>query len=718
MKKPAGVVLALLIAFLATTTLVLKIQTRALSFCQVSSATLISSDDHFTVTVSLQSVYQSAVPTLTFDMPQSLPARLNLVGSAFAIDLPDSLAKRPTTVMIDYVPVTQVNEADLVIAHYDTHANKWLPLPTAIDPVNHTAVTTIEHAGQYALVWLQAIRPLPNNAVIVDDQDEGFARYGHVLGWHSVSGSENHFYLGHMYWTSSTQTTLDNYAIWTPTLASDPYEVYAFIDWDYATTERARYQIVHNGQTTVYTLSQNDYYAEWVSLGVYNFGSDSASNYVRLEDVTGESEPDKQVGFDAIGFVLNKAYLPITLRGYSPLPMKSKSGVHLGSRQDNWPSNTLSRIGDNADSGIWPRAVVVQSNQLYYLDRRPPDQGNGLCQIAQARVREGDLYDYLTKAQRNGVKVVIRIVPSPGNFEDWNNPSLEHILRASTIPASGDYCDGESEFVRAIDDIAIEMDEIYKLNVRRGWNPANFFFEPANEPNSEWYSDWDDPEAQERIRTADAWADMNDYFSALYDHVNQEFPEADILVLTPPMAQGNFAETKRFASCAPMKVSPTSLETGYDWMATTFTAKNDGYSWHNYWRQGREAWVSVGEPCPASEHIFQYFPQWLQDLITSGDKPSFITEADLFSPCQESDNPIQDKDEQFDETQESLWQFVFQEQGADSTIAWLLTEHPYSVKDACPTGLVNYEEIKWHQAYIADGSERAWFWPWWSRSEE
>lgn len=155
-------------------------------------------------------------------------------------------------------------------------------------------------------------------------------------------------------------------------------------------------------------------------------------------------------------------------------------------------------------------------------------------------------------------------------------------------------------------------------------------------------------------------------------------------------------------------------QSGYDFMQTTFAAKRDGYSWHNYWRRDKENWKILGEPCPDSEHVSQYFPNWLKTVITVGGKPAFVTEADLFSPCQESDNPIKDKDLQAAETAQSLWWFTSEEQGADYVIAWLLTEYPYStVKDCHKGGLVDYEEIRWHQAYEND-IERIWFKPWWS----
>jgi hypothetical protein len=69
----------------------------------------------------------------------------------------------------------------------------------------------------------------------------------------------------------------------------------------------------------VYTVNQNSYYAEWVSLGAHDFGSVPASNYVRLEDVTGEIYLSRRVGFDAIGFVPPfKIYLPLVLKNWPP----------------------------------------------------------------------------------------------------------------------------------------------------------------------------------------------------------------------------------------------------------------------------------------------------------------------------------------------------------------------------------------------------------------
>jgi hypothetical protein len=52
-------------------------------------------------------------------------------------------------------------------------------------------------------------------------------------------------------------------------------------------------------------------------------------------------------------------------------------------------------------------------------------------------------------------------------------------------------------------------------------------------------------------------------------------------------------------------------------------------------------------------------------------------------------------------------------------MAWLLTESvpDHSQVPDCHNGLLNYEEIKWHEAYETDGSEHLWFPLWWLRQE-
>ncbi len=609
--------------------------------------------------------------------------------------------------------------------YYDPVADKWLPLPTQLDTTSHLVTATTNQAGQFALIARSAITSLPSNAVIVDDLNAGFAKFGPSATWHEAITSTQDFWAGHMWWTYGQISVRSNYATWTPALNAGLYDVYAFIGSYNTNTNNARYQIVHQGITSLRPISQSAYFAEWVKIGTYYF-ENGAGNYVLLDDVTGESVL-KRIGFDAIGFVPNKVYLPLVLNNYPPI--KSKSGMHLGLRSDDWrppgsPSDFLRRIDGRISGAIWPAVVVVMSDEVYYLDRRPESP----CKIAQARVRVPNLYEYLTEAQRQGVIVLIRLHPSPGNFQDAVNVSPPHELITQpgitpennrdycTDPIPGDEKETAAAYYRAIDDLAEEMNEIYKLNIQKGWNPASFFFIPINEPNREWYAEWYNGNANIKVNQPEAWQAMENYFVALYDYVHSHYP--DVRVLTPPMSQSNFAERKRF-SCEPMALTPEGLS-GYDFMPNTYGSKNDGYAWNNYWFQGRETWAS-GDPCqssPSPHHVFQYFPNWLQTAIQSSSKPTFIAEADLLSPCQADGNPVTSKQDQPTETQASLRAFIAQERGADYVAAWLLTESPHSsLPHGCYTTYPDPQETKWHEAYREDGSERNWFWPFWSQAD-
>ena len=407
-----------------------------------------------------------------------------------------------------------------------------------------------------------------------------------------------------------------------------------------------------------------------------------------------------------------EAYLPLI----SSANIKVISGVHLGNRQSDWntPRDFLFRLKGTAD-GKWPAAIVVLSNQLYSINRSTSSP----CNITGASIRSSVLYAYLTQAITKGTRVVIRIYPSPGNFTDYNSPGSSHTLRSDTIPAGGNYCGGNYTKFRAINDIVAEMNEIYKVNVNQNsWPMESFYFEPANEPNIEWYKIGVTIPAQDNKQ---AWQDMDRYFTAIYDQ--KQSLNSNIRLLTPSMAQNNYGEQYIFGTCQAQSV--VGGGTGYDAMTNTYGVKNDGYSWHNYWRQAQEFWdnsfCSSPTDTPSSDHIFQYFPSSLQTQIVYRVKPIFVTEADLISPCFSPPNAITNKDTQAIAAQESIWRFVSQEYGATYVIAWLLTNQAQDLANGsisptqCTADNGNYE-IAWHEAY-RETDERSWFSQWWLRNE-
>lgn len=684
---------------------------------QTHAAMLTSPNGPTTVTVSLEAT-APITPIISFNVSRTLPTRLSALSKVFAVEGKGFPATHPVTLTILYNPPAGVDEGKLTLTYYDALADKWLPLSTTIDPLNHVATALVALPGQFALVWLPAANPLPPSAVIVDDLDTSkFKRYGDEQGWHAVAGSIEHYYLGHMYWTSNTRTVLDNYAVWTPTLSAGPYQVYAFVPWNNATTQQARYQIVHQGQTAVYTMNQNSYYAEWVSLGTYDFGNAPGSNYVRLEDVTGETYLSRRVGFDAVGFVPPfKVYLPLVLRNWPPPPPpKWWSGMHMGNiNSRDWGDDMLAPF-DPDKNGAWPKIATVLSHQVFSVVRDPVT-----CRITDVTVRNSNLYNYLRKATLQGdTWVIFRIYPSPGNFEEsidplWPDPKTRPsgrtlITEIDKLPGDGSVsqCDGyANDLFRTARDVGDEILAIQRyiaVNESPGSRWQAFGFEPANEPNVEWYSNPEGQEPNPAYYQPESWQAMDQYFANLYDYVHDNAGGLSIRVLTPPMAQNAYAEMRNVTT--PWSPCDKFAFSGYEVMTRTFNSgspKNDGYSWHNYWIKGREAWAG----CPNGQHVSMWFPDIMSTTIRS--RVAVITEADLAPPQLGMENPLTDKDAEPEGAAVSIRDFLYYEPGftANRIAVWLLhDDNPDNVKHT------------WSQAYTPTVGFRAWFTQWWYQDE-
>jgi hypothetical protein len=207
--------------------------------------------------------------------------------------------------------------------HLDRHRSV---LPLATIGVFVVAVVTALSRPAHATVTL------PPSALIVDDAGPGFAKFGPAAYWYQASGTSFNFYGGSTTWTTNVVTDAVNYARWSlPVSATLPmtYDVYAFIPRYHSSTTNARYQVVRGGITDTRAISQNLYYAEWVSLGSHVFEA-SGPNLVELTDSTGEVLNGRRIAFDAIAFVPQLAvitgtpqsYLPVLLGGTAITPMQ------------------------------------------------------------------------------------------------------------------------------------------------------------------------------------------------------------------------------------------------------------------------------------------------------------------------------------------------------------------------------------------------------------
>lgn len=201
----------------------------------------------------------------------------------------------------------------------------------------------------------RAATQLPPNAIIVDDGDAGFQRFGNESYWRvSTDTSSFNYYNGDVTWTSNYSLTIENYARWSlPLTATLPmtYEVFAFIPRYNSSTNNAVYTISHGGLTTSKAISQSAYYAEWVSLGTHVF-NDNGANYVMLTDATGEPDNSRRIGFDAVAFVPPAQVVvtppPFTATASINLPIII-GGVGSVNPSDPAPPTTTSRYISTID---------------------------------------------------------------------------------------------------------------------------------------------------------------------------------------------------------------------------------------------------------------------------------------------------------------------------------------------------------------------------------
>ena len=218
-------------------------------------------------------------------------------------------------------------------------------------------------------------------------------------------------------------------------------------------------------------------------------------------------------------------------------PSKQWSGIHLGLRPwADWNEVLLTRI-DPQHGGTWPDVIVLLSDQFYNVVRDPTTH-----RITEVTTGRPALEDYLQRATQAGVHLIIRIQPSPGNFLPDSAGNHRLLLTAIDYTHGDGNCTRwENNCHRSPDDIADHIVAIHNYNVMHGI--TEWGFEPANEPNIEWYDNDPGnsyPDTLPNQSNALAWQDMNAYFQAIYNDVKAANPT--IRILTPSMAQGQYAE--------------------------------------------------------------------------------------------------------------------------------------------------------------------------------
>lgn len=416
-----------------------------------------------------------------------------------------------------------------------------------------------------------------------------------------------------------------------------------------------------------------------------------------------------------------RIFLPLVSK-YYPVQPKIWSGMHLGNRNSgDWNSAMLAPFdGSRAPSAAWPRIVIALSRHVFNFQR----DGNCRITLAGVTIRNPILYDYLRRATQSGqTNVIIRIYPSPGNFAEsvdpaWLNPQTRPpgrtlLTSVGQRPGNTPLCGNDNRF-RPVDDIVDEMVAIQQFVGQHGWQV--YGFEPANEPNIEWYakphpqgiSPWPD------FTQAQAWTDMDAYFASIWTYARARSPgNIQLRIFTPPMAQGANAEERSVRS----NITPCERFEifGYDLMNQVYDnqhPKSDGYAWHNYWVKDREAWAD----CPNGMHVSMWFTPLMTNKIVSN-HGAFISEADLAPPQFGWNNFVTNKDTQAYTTAASIRLFLYHEynangtsRGADRIAVWLLND------DCNPANDPVCQKHQWSQAYNTNAGTnvfRHWFEQWW-----
>jgi hypothetical protein len=158
-----------------------------------------------------------------------------------------------------------------------------------------------ENAGgataQLSWILIDVREPPVSETIIVDDTDSDFVRGGSTTGWRTAFEG----YANHLTWTTNNDRERPdhNWGRWNPRLSPGQYEVFAFIPFQYTTTQAARYQISHAAGLDERIVDQSTNGLRWVSLGTYYFGGTS-DEYVILSDITYEPYRSRLIAFDAV----------------------------------------------------------------------------------------------------------------------------------------------------------------------------------------------------------------------------------------------------------------------------------------------------------------------------------------------------------------------------------------------------------------------------------
>jgi len=245
--------------------------------------------------------------------------------------------------------------------------------PTVVPPtVTVTATSTSVPTATLTPTPATTVSPTPTlSAIIVDNGDAGFQRFGPPDFWHDATVGWDDDSI----WTYTNGSTRVNYAIWRPNLPrAGIWRVDAFIPSVNSSTQAAPYEIHAADQTKHVSGNQVTYRDNWLPLGQFFFAAGD-QGYLLLGDNTGESVGSTRIAFDAVRWTfVSDVASPTPTPTFTPwptptgLPQPGPESLIIDGAWANWMaksegSNTLYAFTGQAALARLPLSLQIRQPQ-------------------------------------------------------------------------------------------------------------------------------------------------------------------------------------------------------------------------------------------------------------------------------------------------------------------------------------------------------------------
>ena len=114
------------------------------------------------ITVPKGALKKPATATIAAQAPPAGPTDdwpADAVGAAWSVDLGSDKLKKPITLTIPYDPAMLPEGQDagsILLAYRDGDTERWIPVPSTVDPVAHTVTASVTHLstwGAFTINW-------------------------------------------------------------------------------------------------------------------------------------------------------------------------------------------------------------------------------------------------------------------------------------------------------------------------------------------------------------------------------------------------------------------------------------------------------------------------------------------------------------------------------------------------------------------------------------